>query len=140
MLGTIRDYALERLSESGEGYETRHLHALYYLSLAQEADPYLTGSQQLLWLERLEHDHDNFRAALSWAIEKGECELAAGMGGGAVALLVCSRTLQRRPHVAGAHPRFLHPRRRTSSPRTQNSNPKLKFRPNGRWLAGIQPG
>ena len=66
MLETIREYALERLEESGERYELRRLHAEYYLALTEAAEPELTRARQAVWLEGLEREHDNLRAALEW--------------------------------------------------------------------------
>ena len=63
MLETIREYAVERLEESGDGDELRRRHADYFLALAEEAEPNLRGSPGD-WLDRLEAEHDNFRAAL----------------------------------------------------------------------------
>ena len=70
MLETIHEFARERLEGSGEGEETRRLHAEYFLALAEEAEPELSDADQLAYLERLEADHDNMRAALTWSLEK----------------------------------------------------------------------
>jgi predicted ATPase/class 3 adenylate cyclase len=70
MLETIHEYARERLEASGEAEEVRRLHAAYFLALAEEAEPELSGADQLACLERLEAEHDNMRAALSWSLEK----------------------------------------------------------------------
>src|SRR5688500_5914241 len=70
MLETVHEYARERLEASDEAEETRRLHAEYFLALAEEAEPELSGANQLACLERLEADHDNMRAALSWSLEK----------------------------------------------------------------------
>jgi tetratricopeptide (TPR) repeat protein len=67
MLETIREYANERLEESGEAEEIRRLHAEYFLALAEAADPKLTGAEQKRWMDELEREHDNLRAALDWA-------------------------------------------------------------------------
>ncbi|HLL40229.1 MAG TPA: tetratricopeptide repeat protein [Rubrobacteraceae bacterium] len=81
MLEPVRQYAVEKLEESGKPEELRRLHAEYFLALAEEAHPELRGPQQKTWLERLEAEHDNLRAALSWALEQGEVELALRLGG-----------------------------------------------------------
>jgi tetratricopeptide (TPR) repeat protein len=69
MLETIREYALERLIESGEIDRTRHLHAEYYLALVEAAESELRGPDQLSWLNRLSLELDNIRAALEWSRE-----------------------------------------------------------------------
>jgi predicted ATPase/class 3 adenylate cyclase len=76
MLETIREYALDRLERSGEGDLLRQRHAHYFVALAEEAEPEILGADQVLWLERLEAERDNFRAALGWLLERGETELA----------------------------------------------------------------
>ena len=68
MLETIRAYALERLAQSGEAATARQRHADYFLGVAEEADPKLRGADQLVWLERLEREHENLRAALTWGL------------------------------------------------------------------------
>jgi non-specific serine/threonine protein kinase len=77
MLETVNAYALERLEESEEGEEIRRRHADHYLALAERATGELEGGGQVAWLERLEREHDNLRAALSWRLEHGEPEGAA---------------------------------------------------------------
>jgi predicted ATPase/class 3 adenylate cyclase/DNA-binding CsgD family transcriptional regulator len=71
MLETIREYGLEALEASGEMEVTRQAHATYYQRLAEEAEPGLVGTQQTVWLERLEREHDNLRAAMRWSLEQG---------------------------------------------------------------------
>lgn len=77
MLETIREYALERLEESGEASLLRQRHALCYLETAEQAEPRLRGPDRRAWLDRLETEHANLRAALSWALAQGAAELAA---------------------------------------------------------------
>ncbi len=67
MLETIRQYARDRLLESGEGKEMRDRHLAYFLALAEEAEPQLIGPGQLEWLARLEIELDNLRATLTWS-------------------------------------------------------------------------
>jgi predicted ATPase/class 3 adenylate cyclase len=81
MLETVHEYAREKLEESGEAEELRRLHARYFLALAEEAEPELKGPRQYEWLERLEAEHDNIRAALSWVLEEGEIELGLRLAG-----------------------------------------------------------
>ena len=68
MLETIREYGLEQLAQSGEAEATRRAHTEFFLALVEEAEPKLTSPEQLVWLERLETEHDNLLAALSWAV------------------------------------------------------------------------
>jgi non-specific serine/threonine protein kinase len=67
ILETIREYAVERLIESGEVDTIRRRHAHYFMELAEAAEPHLYGTGQRAWLRRLELEHDNLRAALDWA-------------------------------------------------------------------------
>jgi predicted ATPase/class 3 adenylate cyclase len=81
-LETVRESALERLSEVGEDQLMQRRHAEYFLRLAERANSELTGPLQVAWLERLERDHDNCRAALSWAIANDQelgLRLAVGL-------------------------------------------------------------
>ena len=81
MLETIREYAVERLAESGAAPETRRRHTNHFLAIAERAAPDLWGPRQDELLEQLERDHGNFRAALSWSIEAGESEWALRLVG-----------------------------------------------------------
>src|SRR5207244_9608718 len=73
-LVTIRDYALARRGQSGERDEMRRRHALGYLALAEEARPHLQEKDQKRWLDLLERDHDNLRAAIEWSITERRAE------------------------------------------------------------------
>ncbi len=68
LLETVRQYARDRLLESGEGERWRDRHRDHFLAVAEEAEPNLVGPEQATWLHRLEAEHDNFRAALEWAL------------------------------------------------------------------------
>ncbi|HET9494149.1 MAG TPA: helix-turn-helix domain-containing protein [Chloroflexia bacterium] len=81
MLETIREYALEQLEARDEADDTHQMHAEYYLALAGAAEPHLMGAEAEEWLGMLESDHDNFRAALRWALDEGEHEIALGIAG-----------------------------------------------------------
>ena len=72
MLETIREYGLEALAEGGESEVTRQAMTVYYLQFAEEAETGSTGSQQVVWLERLEREHNNLLAALQWLLEQAE--------------------------------------------------------------------
>lgn len=75
MLETIREYAAERLAESGEARPYQQAHADYCLALAEEAEPHLTGRDQAEWLARLATEHDNLRASLTWARDQAATEV-----------------------------------------------------------------
>jgi predicted ATPase/DNA-binding SARP family transcriptional activator len=68
MLDTIRHYAHDRLHESDEEERIRDRHANYFLQLAERAEPQLQGPGQLIWLNRLETERHNLRAALDWSL------------------------------------------------------------------------
>ena len=80
MLETIREYALERLVECGEVDALRRRHGEFFLALAEMAKPKMLGSQQGIWVNRLEQEYENLRAALKWAIECQETEIALRLG------------------------------------------------------------
>ena len=81
MLETIREFGWEQLTQTAELEAARRAHAAYYVALAEEAEPHLVGADQKAWLLRLEVERDNLRAALRWAIENHEAELAQRMAG-----------------------------------------------------------
>jgi non-specific serine/threonine protein kinase len=69
LLEVVREYALEALEASEEAHSRRETHARYFLALAEDAEPHLLDTNSVRWLDRLEHEHDNLRAALQWSIE-----------------------------------------------------------------------
>ncbi len=76
MLETIREYAQERLAASGESDVAQRRHAGYFMALAERAEREFQGPEQSTWLARLEADHENLRAALTWCLgEDGEREI-----------------------------------------------------------------
>jgi predicted ATPase/DNA-binding XRE family transcriptional regulator len=74
MLETIRQYANEKLGDSGESNLLRDNHLDYFLHLAEAAAPYLIRPEQLEWLARLDANYENLRAALEWALIKESTE------------------------------------------------------------------
>ena len=80
LLETIRDYGSEKLEAAEEDNAIRTAHAKYFTQLAEQAEPELSGSQQAAWLNRLEAEHDNVRAALKFALDCEDCDTAARVG------------------------------------------------------------
>ena len=76
MLGTIKEYAADRLTEAGESDLARQAHLGYFTELTESAEPHLRRAEQLTWLARLEADHDNIRAAMRGAIAAGQAQAA----------------------------------------------------------------
>ena len=66
LLETVRQYAGDRLGESGEAEAVGGRSAAWFLALAEEAEPQLVGPEQGSWLSRLEAEHDNLRSSLAW--------------------------------------------------------------------------
>jgi len=81
MLGTLREYALERLAACGELERTRDAHAAYYLALAEQTEQALLDTRRRRWLERLEREQANLRAALEWLLERQGIEAALRLAG-----------------------------------------------------------
>jgi predicted ATPase len=80
MLETIREYALEKLETSGEKALTKRAHAAYCLVLAEEHATEQGGGDEGSWLERIELEHDNFRAGIEWLTESGDAEWGLRLG------------------------------------------------------------
>ena len=71
MLETIREFGLEQLAGTGELHTMRRWHGTYFLDLAERAEPGMRGPEQIIWLDRLEAEHDNLRGALRWFLGDG---------------------------------------------------------------------
>ncbi len=82
MLETVLAYARECLAASGDEPDARKRHAEWACALVETAEPHLVGPDQDQWLDRLDAERDNLRAALGWACESGEAELAQRLAGG----------------------------------------------------------
>jgi predicted ATPase/DNA-binding SARP family transcriptional activator/DNA-binding CsgD family transcriptional regulator len=80
LLEPVRQYASEKLEDGGEAEAVGRRHAEFFLALAEEAEVELSRPRQAEWLDRLETEHDNLRAALSWAFER-EIDLGPRMAG-----------------------------------------------------------
>jgi predicted ATPase/DNA-binding CsgD family transcriptional regulator len=76
LLETIREFALEALRASGEYARLQRAHAISFLEVAEQAAPHLVRAEQRQWIERLELDWANLHAALSWALEQREWDMA----------------------------------------------------------------
>jgi DNA-binding CsgD family transcriptional regulator len=74
LLETIRQYAQEKLIAAGERPLLRDRHLQQYLQLAEKTEPKLRGAYQQLWLNWLEAEYDNIRAALAWSLASGQVE------------------------------------------------------------------
>jgi non-specific serine/threonine protein kinase len=85
MLEPIRQYAQEKLQAADNAARIRTAHLELFLGLAERAEPELSGDRQIAWFERLEAEHDNFRASLAWSLQDGQhllsgLRLAAALG------------------------------------------------------------
>jgi predicted ATPase/DNA-binding CsgD family transcriptional regulator len=81
MLEPIREFGLERLSAHGEQVTARDAHAVWYLHMARESEPAIEGPDQVVLLNRLELEHGNIRAALSWLTKQERIEEALDLAG-----------------------------------------------------------
>lgn len=81
MLQTIREFGLEQLEASGEAATIKQRHLEAYLALSTRAKPNLYGIERKTWLDRLEVDLDNIRAALDWAIASKDARHAMELSG-----------------------------------------------------------
>lgn len=76
MLETVRAFVLDKLDRTGRGERVRRRHAEFFLDFAERAEPQLRRRDQLTWLRRLTAEHDELVAALGWAVDRGESEIA----------------------------------------------------------------
>jgi predicted ATPase/class 3 adenylate cyclase len=67
MLELLREFGLEQLATSGEQETIRRRHASFFLALAEQAEAKLESAEQIEWINRMEEEHDNLRAALEWS-------------------------------------------------------------------------
>ncbi|MBP2324870.1 putative ATPase/DNA-binding SARP family transcriptional activator [Kibdelosporangium banguiense] len=84
MLGTIKEYAGQRLTEAGESDLARRAHLAYFTELAETAEPHLRRAEQVEWLAKLKVEHDNIGAAMRGALAAGDAQGAmrlAAVGG-----------------------------------------------------------
>jgi predicted ATPase/transcriptional regulator with XRE-family HTH domain len=78
---TIRQYARDKLYESGEAKQVRDRHLEFFIRFAETAEPKLRSAEQLEWLERLGTEHDNLRTALGWSLESSKTDRALELAG-----------------------------------------------------------
>jgi tetratricopeptide (TPR) repeat protein len=81
LLETVREFAVAELVGSDDESETRQRHAHYFTRFAEAAAPHLRSGDQQAWLDRLDQEHDNLRAALGWTVECGDAEAAQRLCG-----------------------------------------------------------
>ena len=82
MLAVIREFAADQLATAGRYEETARNHAAFYIELAEEAESHLRGANQADWLDRLDGELDNIRAAMSWSLKSGTAGEAVRLAGG----------------------------------------------------------
>jgi len=83
-LETIRQYAMEKLSEAGESEQARDRHYDYIMNIAQGSNKDIFGMESITWLDQMDAEHDNLRAALEWSISSDPVKalsLANAVGG-----------------------------------------------------------
>ena len=75
MLEPVRQFAQQKLDDSGEDENARREHAAFFLALAEDAEPRFRGPEEATYSRLLETEHDNIRAALSWSLDGGDPDL-----------------------------------------------------------------
>ncbi len=93
MLETIREYAIERLEAAGDADADRERHAQVYADLLEEVAPKFTGASGGAWLDRVDREHENVRAAITWSLGAGRTALALRL------VAACWRFWQMRGHL-----------------------------------------
>ena len=81
MLETLRQYAEEKLTEAGEREDLAHTHARYFVDLGERAEAGLRGRSQARWVQIVQNEHPNLRAALAWLTAEGDAEPALRLAG-----------------------------------------------------------
>jgi len=71
----LRQYAADKLAETGATSSAAQRHLAYFLKLAEQGEKYVFGREQIPWFDRLEVEHDNLRAALEWSVSSGETQM-----------------------------------------------------------------
>ena len=105
LLETMRQYAQEKLWESGGSEAVRGRHRNYFLALAEEAEPKLMGTEQAAWLQHLEEEHENLRASLDWCLDRAGSDAGLRLCGSAAAVLDYAGISLGRPRVVCAGPK-----------------------------------
>jgi predicted ATPase/class 3 adenylate cyclase len=125
MLETVREHALEHLRSEGEFDDLKHRHAERFVDLACTAEAELSGPRQAVWLNRLEQEFDNIRAALDWCLASDRVEDALR------AIAALSRFWRARGHVTEA-------RRWLSQGLSQDARMSADVRADALWTAARQ--
>jgi predicted ATPase/transcriptional regulator with XRE-family HTH domain len=81
LLETIRQYAGEKLQESGNARWSHDRHLAFFLMYTEKAEPHILSAEQRVWANRLEIEHDNLRAALRWSLESDQAKAGLQMAG-----------------------------------------------------------
>jgi predicted ATPase/class 3 adenylate cyclase len=102
MLETIREFATEQLEAEPDAADVRARHAGHFLSLAIQAESHLLAAEQKEWLDRIDREHDNIRAALKWSIQARE------IGAGQEAAGALWRFWHQRGHLAEGRRKLEH--------------------------------
>src|SRR6185503_10515411 len=84
LLETIRQYALEKLIDTGEASAVRDRHLEFYLGLAEKSEPHIFSGEAVVWISRLGKELDNIRAAMDWSTNSGKAVAALQIAGSLV--------------------------------------------------------